>query len=46
MAEEAKVMVEDTTPKTSAFISKPYSREERNKKDEEEFTLVTMKFMN
>jgi len=36
MAEEAKVMVEDATPKKKAFISKPYSQEERIKKDEEE----------
>jgi len=36
MAEEAKVMVKDATPKKKAFISKPYSQEERIKKDEEE----------
>jgi len=40
MAEEAKkedkVMVQDATPKKKAFISKPYSQEERLKRDEEE----------
>jgi len=40
MAEEAKkedkVMVQDATPKKKAFISKPYSQEERIKRDEEE----------
>ncbi len=38
MAEEAKekVMVKDATPKKKAFISKPYSQEERLKRDEEE----------
>ena len=36
MAEQAKVMVEDATPKKKAFISKPYSQEERLKKDEAE----------
>ena len=36
MAEQAKEMVENATPKKTAFISKPYSQEERNKKDEEE----------
>jgi len=40
MAEEAKkenkIMVQDATPKKKAFISKPYSQEERIKKDEEE----------
>ena len=36
MAEQAKEMVVNATPKKTAFISKPYSQEERNKKDEEE----------
>ena len=37
MAEQTKEMaVENATPKKTAFISKPYSQEERNKKDEEE----------
>ena len=38
MAEEAKekIMVQDATPKKKAFISKPYSQEERLKRDEEE----------
>ena len=40
MAEEAKnenkIMVKETTPKKVAFINKPYSQEERLKKDEEE----------
>tara|TARA_Y100000593_G_scaffold48857_1_gene92057 strand:- start:1404 stop:2291 length:888 start_codon:yes stop_codon:yes gene_type:complete len=40
MAEEAKVMVEDATPKKKAFISKPYSQEERLKKDEEELAKL------
>jgi hypothetical protein len=38
MAEEAQteLMIEGTTPKKVAFMSKPYSQEERIKKDEEE----------
>ena len=37
MAEEAtKVMVEDATPKKAMFMNRPYSQEERVKKDEEE----------
>ena len=40
MAEEAKnenkIMVKETTPKKVAFINKPYSQEERLKKDEED----------
>tara|TARA_Y100000289_G_C3895465_1_gene136250 strand:- start:19 stop:909 length:891 start_codon:yes stop_codon:yes gene_type:complete len=38
MAEEAKKeeMVQDATPKKVAFMNKPYSQEERMKKDEEE----------
>ena len=38
MAEEAqeKIMVQETTPKKVAFMNKPYSQEERIKKDEEE----------
>ena len=37
MAEEAqKVMVEESTPKTKMFMNRPYSQEERVKKDEEE----------
>jgi hypothetical protein len=37
MAEEAtKVMVEETTPKKTMFMNRPYSQEERIKKDEEE----------
>ena len=40
MAEQAKVMVEDATPKKKAFISKPYSQEERIKKDEEELAKL------
>jgi len=37
MAEEAtKVMVEETTPKKTMFMNRPYSQEERVKKDEEE----------
>ena len=38
MAEEAKekVLVEENTPKKVAFMNKPYSQEERIKKDEEE----------
>ena len=40
MAEEAKnenkLMVKETTPKKVAFMNKPYSQEERIKKDEEE----------
>ena len=44
MAEEAKkedkVMVQDATPKKKAFISKPYSQEERIKKDEEELARL------
>ena len=38
MAEEAQteLMMENTTPKKVAFMSKPYSQEERIKKDEEE----------
>jgi len=33
---ENKVMVEENTPKKVAFMSKPYTQEERLKKDEEE----------
>ena len=37
MAEEAqKVMVEESTPKKAMFMNRPYSQEERVKKDEEE----------
>jgi len=38
MAEEAqeKIMVQETTPKKVAFMSKPYTQEERLKKDEKE----------
>jgi len=37
MAEEAqKVMVEESTPKKAMFMNRPYSQEERIKKDEEE----------
>jgi len=38
MVEEAKdnIMVKDATPKKVAFMNKPYSQEERIKKDEEE----------
>ena len=38
MAEEAqeKVMVEENTPKKEMFMNRPYSQEERIKKDEEE----------
>ena len=36
MAEQAKVMVEDATPKKKAFMSRPYSQDERIKKDEAE----------
>ena len=37
---EDKVMVQDATPKKKAFISKPYSQEERIKKDEEELARL------
>tara|TARA_R100001594_G_scaffold99091_2_gene133636 strand:+ start:10722 stop:11612 length:891 start_codon:yes stop_codon:yes gene_type:complete len=42
MAEEAKekIMVQDATPKKKAFISKPYSQEERLKRDEEELAQL------
>ena len=36
MAEEAKVMVEDATPKKKAFMNKRSTHEERIKKDEQE----------
>ena len=36
MAEEAKVMVEDATPKKKAFMNKRSTHEERIKKDEKE----------
>ena len=37
MAEEAtKDMVQDATPKKAMFMNRPYSQEERVKKDEEE----------
>ena len=36
MAEEAKVMVEDVTPKKKAFMNKRSTHEERIKKDEQE----------
>ena len=35
MAEEL-VMTKDATPKKAAFMSKPYSKEEKIKKEEEE----------
>ena len=41
MAEEAtKVMVEDATPKKAMFMNRPYSQEERVKKDEEELARL------
>ena len=41
MAEPAKdVMVKDATPTKKAFISRPYSQEERLKKDEEELARL------
>lgn len=45
MAEEAqeKIMVQETTPKKVAFMNKPYSQEERIKKDEEELAELMAK---
>ena len=41
MAEEAqKVMVEESTPKKAMFMNRPYSQEERIKKDEEELVQL------
>ena len=41
MAEEAtKVMVEETTPKKTMFMNRPYSQEERVKRDEEELARL------
>ena len=41
MAEEAtKEMVQDTTPKKAMFMNRPYSQEERVKKDEEELARL------
>ena len=41
MAEEAtKVMVEETTPKKEMFMNRPYSQEERVKRDEEELARL------
>lgn len=41
MAEEAtKVMVEETTPKKAMFMNRPYSQEERVKRDEEELARL------
>jgi len=41
MAEEAtKVMVEDATPKKAMFMNRPYSQEERVKRDEEELAQL------
>ena len=40
MAEEAKVMVEDATPKKKAFMNKRSTHEERIKKDEEELEAL------
>ena len=41
MAEEAtKVMVEDATPKKAMFMNRPYSQEERVKRDEEELARL------
>jgi len=41
MAEPAKdIMVEDNTPKKTMFMNRPYSQEERLKKDEEELAKL------
>ena len=41
MAEEAtKTMVEDATPKKAMFMNRPYSQEERVKRDEEELARL------
>ena len=41
MAELAKdIMVEDNTPKKAMFMNRPYSQEERVKKDEEELARL------
>jgi len=40
MAEEAKVMVEDATPKKKAFMNKRSTHEERIKKDEKELEAL------
>ena len=41
MAEPAKdVMVKDATPKKAMFVNRPYSQEERLKKDEEELARL------
>ena len=40
MAEEAKIMVEDATPKKKAFMNKRSTHEERIKKDEEELEAL------
>ncbi len=41
MAEEAtKVMVEENTPKKAMFMNRPYSQEERVKRDEEELARL------
>ena len=41
MAEEAtKDMVQDATPKKAMFMNRPYSQEERVKRDEEELARL------
>lgn len=40
MAEQAKEMVKEATPEKKAFMSRPYSQEERMKKDEEELEVL------
>ena len=40
MAEQAKEMVKEATPEKKAFMSRPYSQEERMKKDEEELEAL------
>ena len=40
MAEQAQEMVKDATPEKKAFMSKPYSQEERVKRDEEELARL------
>jgi hypothetical protein len=40
MAEQAQEMVKEATPKKKAFMSRPYSQEERMKKDEEELEVL------
>jgi len=40
MAEQAQEMVKEATPKKKAFMNRPYSQEERMKKDEEELEVL------